>query len=194
VVVEQPDDGPLIAALVERARAGDDRALAAIVDRCTPLVRSVAHRYVRRSSDVDDVAQEVWLTLTRHLHRIESPASTRAWLARVTTHAAWRMLRHERRLASLAEVGEQAALDDTEETGLRRAGDGATRAAVRSALAGLAPRDRRMMELLVADDRPDYRTLARLIDRPVGSIGPTRQRILNRLRHEPALADLAPTG
>ena len=44
------------------------------------------------------------------------------------------------------------------------------------------------MLLLSADDRPDYRTVSRMVDRPVGSIGPTRQRALERLRRQPALA------
>jgi RNA polymerase sigma factor (sigma-70 family) len=191
---EGGDDAVLIAGLVDRARAGDERALAAIVARCTPMVRGVARRYLRRPSDVDDVAQEVWLAFTRHLHRIESPASTRAWLVRVTTHAAWRAQRKAPWADPVAAVEDQAALDDTEETGMRRAGHGEARVAVRAALAGLAPRERRLIELLVADDRPDYRTVATLVGRPVGSIGPTRQRILARLRQEPALVGLAPAS
>ena len=188
------DDAAVIAGLVDRARTGDQRALAALIDRCTPMVRGVARRYLRRPSDIDDVAQEVWLAFTRHLHRIESPASTRAWLVRVATHAAWRVQRKAPRADLVADVEDQAALDDTEETGLRRAGHGEARVAVRTALAGLAPRERRLIELLVAEDRPDYRTVATLVGRPVGSIGPTRQRILARLRQEPALADLAPAS
>ena len=34
----------------------------------------------------------------------------------------------------------------------------------------------------MADPPLDYRTIAEIIDRPVGSIGPTRQRCLDRLR------------
>ena len=191
---DRGDDAGAIAGLVGRARAGDERALAAIVDRCTPMVRSVARRYLRRPSDVDDVVQEVWLAFARHLHRIEEPASTRAWLARVATHAAWRAQRQAPRADLVPDVEDRAALDDTEETGLRRAGHGEARVAVRAALAGLAPGERRLIELLVADDRPDYRTVAGLVGRPVGSIGPTRQRILARLRREPALAGLAPAS
>jgi RNA polymerase sigma factor (sigma-70 family) len=188
------DDAGVITRLVGRARAGDERALAAIVDRCTPMVRSVARRYLRRPSDVDDVAQEVWLTFTRHLHRIESPAATRGWLVRVTTHAAWRAQRKSPGADLVADVEDRAGQDDTEELGLRRAARAEAGAAVRAALAGLAPRERRLIELLVADDRPDYRTVATLVGRPVGSIGPTRQRILARLRAEPALAGLAPAS
>src|SRR4029453_17686242 len=76
------------------------------------------------------------------LHRIESPASTRAWLVRVTTHAAWRVQRKAPRADLVADVEDQAALDDTEEIGMRRAGSGEARVAVRAALAGPAPRER----------------------------------------------------
>jgi DNA-directed RNA polymerase specialized sigma24 family protein len=52
----------------------------------------------------------------------------------------------------------------------------------------LRPEDRRLVLLLSEHDRPDYRTISRLVDRPVGSIGPTRQRALERMRRQPELA------
>jgi DNA-directed RNA polymerase specialized sigma24 family protein len=59
---------------------------------------------------------------------------------------------------------------------------------LKAALMDLRPADRRLVLLLSKDDRPDYRTISALVDRPVGSIGPTRQRALERLRRRPELA------
>lgn len=185
------DDASLIGELVLRARRGDRWALAEIVDRCTPMVQGLARRYVNDPTEADDVAQEVWLRFTEHLHRIETPAATRAWLARVTTHTAWRIQRRASRTSPTSDLDERASTDDTEESGLRHAGDAETRRVVRAALSRLAPPERHLVELLVSEDRPDYRTVATLVGRPIGSIGPTRQRILARLRREPSLAHLA---
>ena len=52
----------------------------------------------------------------------------------------------------------------------------------------LRPDNRRLIELLAADDPPDYRTASKMLNRPMGSIGPTRQRVLERLRRQPALS------
>ena len=182
------EDSLDIGALVVRACDGDGEALVAIVDRCTPMVRSVARRYLRSRADVEDVVQEVWLCFTEHMHRIQSPESTRAWLVRATTRAAWRVQRRRLDVVLTSQLEERASIDDTEAAGLRRADREATRRAVQAALDGLSRPDRRLIELLMADERPNYRALAALVDRPIGSIGPTRQRILARLRREGSLA------
>src|SRR5262245_44870786 len=180
-----------IAALVGLASGGDRSALEQIVERCSPLVRSVVRRYLANPAEVDDVTQEVWLSFTEHIDRIETPASTPAWLVQVATHAAWRAQRRTCRQTPTADVGEWASPDDTEDVGVRRADYERTRAAVQAALDGLAPGDRRLVELLVSNDRPDYRRAALVSGRPIGSIGPTRQRIFTRLRREPALVACA---
>jgi RNA polymerase sigma factor (sigma-70 family) len=181
-------DGELIAGLVDQARAGDSSAVASVFERCGPMVRAVARRYVR-GADVDDVAQEVWLAFVEHLDQIQTPAATRGWLVRVTTRAAWRARRRQDRSVPTAETDELvAAPDDTEERGMLRAGLGPATLHLQAALMELRPADRRLVLLLSEDDRPDYRAISELVDRPVGSIGPTRQRALERLRRQPELA------
>jgi DNA-directed RNA polymerase specialized sigma24 family protein len=52
------------------------------------------------------------------------------------------------------------------------------------------------MRLLVEDDRPNYREISRKLGMPIGSIGPTRARILARLRtalEEAGVRDAAST-
>ena len=53
---------------------------------------------------------------------------------------------------------------------------------MRSAFATLAPRDRALLTLLVAEPPRSYEEIARELDMPIGSIGPTRARCLERLR------------
>jgi RNA polymerase sigma factor (sigma-70 family) len=183
-------DAAEMAALVCRARTGDRSAMNQIVDRCTPMVRAVAHRYVSNPADVDDVVQDAWLSLVEHLDTIRSPAATRAWLVQVTTHAAWRNRRKVLRAPPDAEVDERAADDDTAELGLSHVWCEQLRQPLAEAVRALRPEHRRLVELLAADEPPDYRTASKLLNRPIGSIGPTRQRALERLRRHPALSHL----
>jgi DNA-directed RNA polymerase specialized sigma24 family protein len=122
------------------------------------------------------------------LDSIRSPAATRAWLVQVTTHAAWRNRRKVARAAPDAELDERAADDDTAELGLSHVWCEQLRQPLAEAVRALRPDNGRLVELLVADEPPDYRTASELLNRPIGSIGPTRQRVLERLRRHPALS------
>jgi DNA-directed RNA polymerase specialized sigma24 family protein len=50
------------------------------------------------------------------------------------------------------------------------------------AFSGLPDRCQQLLRLLCAEPRLDYATISEIIDRPVGSIGPTRARCLDHLR------------
>ncbi len=65
---------------------------------------------------------------------------------------------------------------------------------VRAALDRLNAEDRRVLLLLEGDDDLSYREVSRQLSRPVGSIGPTRQRLLGRLRVDPAVRRLRPAS
>lgn len=187
-------DGAQIAELLLRARAGEEAAVGEIVERCTPMLRALARRYVSDPAEVDDVVQDVWVTFVQHLDRIHEPAATRGWLVRVLTHTAWRAQAKARRSVPTADLREEAAHHDTEDTALRRVRCEELRARLTPALRALRPDDRRLVVLLAGTERPDYRRVSALVNRPIGSIGPTRQRALARLRRQPSLADLGPAA
>jgi RNA polymerase sigma factor (sigma-70 family) len=186
-------DGGQIADLLLRARANDQRAIAEIVGRCTPMLRALARRYVA-PSDVDDVVQDVWVTFVQHLDRIHEPAATRGWLVQVLIHTACRAQSRARRSVPTAGVGERAAHDDTEAAALHGVWCGELRRRLMPALRTLRPDDRRLVILLAGERQPDYRSVSRLVNRPIGSIGPTRQRALHRLRRQPSLAGIDPAA
>jgi RNA polymerase sigma factor (sigma-70 family) len=178
--------------LVPATAAGDRRAFAELVTRYRPLVAGVARRHVSRAADVEDVVQEVWIALWLHVGAIERPRALPGWLRRVTMHAALRAQARSGRLVASDEMDDVVSDEHTEEQGLARSGRAELHDAVEGALGRLRAGDRRLVELLMADDRPDYRSVSRALDRPVGSIGPTRQRVFDRLRRDPALERVAP--
>jgi RNA polymerase sigma factor (sigma-70 family) len=167
------------------ARDGDQHALADLIEQCEPLVRGVARRQLFRGGDIDDVVQEVWIALIRNLDRIHSPASLRSWLWAVTARFATRQGKARSRLTFLGDRAETVTEESAEDAGLDRVAEQENRGRVRHALARLDQAERELLELLFEVERPCYRSIGAVVQRPVGSIGPTRQRLLSRLRLDP---------
>ena len=183
-------DNP-VAALVIRARDGDERAWAALVDRYAPLIWSLCRRYRLDTTDTADVGQNVWLLLVTHLGKIREPAALAGWLATTTRRECQRAVnkaqvphaaRHEPDADNIPDG--QA---ETIEQGLLAA---ERHAALREAFAHLPPRDQQLIALLIEDPPVPYAEISARLGIPVGSIGPNRRRCLDKLRHHPAIAAL----
>jgi RNA polymerase sigma factor (sigma-70 family) len=87
----------------------------------------------------------------------------------------------ERPVDHLGEEADQMALSDEHLL------DEELRDALRRAMDELEPDCRRFLSLLTAEPPLSYDDIAELTGRPRGSIGPTRQRCLERLRRSPHL-------
>lgn len=67
--------------LVERMRAGDERALAALYDRWFPVVSGVVSRMLESSDDVEDVVEEAFWQAWRQASRFSAQrGSVQTWL------------------------------------------------------------------------------------------------------------------
>jgi RNA polymerase sigma-70 factor (ECF subfamily) len=73
--------------LVARARAGDDGAFDAIVERYSDHVYGVCLRYFRDPHDADDAFQLAFLACYRGLRSFRGRAQLSTWLYRVATNA-----------------------------------------------------------------------------------------------------------
>ena len=152
--------------LVDGCLAGDARAWEALVRRHERLVYAVARSYRLLESDLGDVFQEVFAALV-----------TTQRIARAT---ALRRRREGALAAAPTEITRLAAEDPPVGADLERLEE---QAMIRLALAGLPPRCRRLLEALYYEDpAPAYAELGGRLGLPIGSIGPTRARCLERLR------------
>jgi RNA polymerase sigma-70 factor (ECF subfamily) len=73
--------------LLEAARGGDSQAFGALVRQYQSPIHQFILRMVRRPTTAEDVAQEVFIRLWRHLGEIESAAMLPGWLRRVAANA-----------------------------------------------------------------------------------------------------------
>jgi DNA-directed RNA polymerase specialized sigma24 family protein len=67
-------------------------------------------------------------------------------------------------------------------------------AALRQAFAGLPPDSQQLIAALLADPPVPYAQISARLGIPIGSIGPTRRRCLDKMRRHPAIAALIGAG
>ena len=180
-----------VVALVIRARGGDERAWAALVERYAPLIWSLCRRYRLDTTDTADVGQNVWLLLVNQLGKIRDPAALPGWLATTTRRECTRVLnKAQARQAARREPGAENIPDGQAETIEQGLLEAERHAALREAFTHLSPRDQQLIALLIEDPPVPYAEISARLGIPVGSIGPNRRRCLDKLRHHPAIAKL----
>jgi RNA polymerase sigma-70 factor (ECF subfamily) len=81
------------AADVDRARAGDEDAFRALVERHSRGVFRLAFRMTGNEHDAEDVVQEAFLKAYRRLDQFESRAQFGSWLYRIAANCALDLLR-----------------------------------------------------------------------------------------------------
>jgi RNA polymerase sigma factor (sigma-70 family) len=167
--------------LVGDAMRGDECAWKALVNRYAGLVWAVARAHRLNDADAADVSQATWIKLFRNLGTLKTPAAVGAWLATTARRESLRCIQRGGRTESWPEEREFA--DDGPDVDaelLARDRD----ALVLRALAELSERDRALLRMLTADPAPSYDEIGAALDMPIGSIGPTRARALERLRRK----------
>ena len=85
------------AELIAAVLAGDADSFEPLVQRYSPRVFATARRYARRESEVEDIAQEVWLKAFGRLRSFRGEAPFEHWLMRLTVRTCYDFLRGHRR-------------------------------------------------------------------------------------------------
>jgi RNA polymerase sigma factor (sigma-70 family) len=186
-VDERP--APSAEELVARHRDGDRGALRELMVRYGPSMTAVARRYLGDAHDVEDAVQDAWMAFLRSGHTIAHTERVAAWLCVTAERAALSIARRRSRCVPVPEstiVRRDWCVDEHGEVDRAR-----EQRAVRDAVGRLNERDRTLIELLVSGDDLSYTTIGTLTGCAVGSIGPTRQRILARLGRDASIRRLA---
>jgi RNA polymerase sigma factor (sigma-70 family) len=175
--------------LLAAASRGDQVAWDAIVQEFSSLLWSIARGYRLDTVDASDVVQMTWLRLVENLERISDPEALPAWLATTVRRECLQLIRRSSRRRMVRQpdgldvpgsdppVDQRVLLDERD-------------AALWRKVAELSEACVRLLRVLMATPPPSYVEVAAALDMPVGSIGPTRQRCLRRLRELLAADDL----
>jgi RNA polymerase sigma factor (sigma-70 family) len=174
--------------LVAEATSGNPAAWNAIVDRYAALIWSICLRFRLSEADAADVVQTVWLRTVERLSTLREPAALPGWLATTTRRECLKVAGAVRGAQPLGELAgrlpadEETTAPDAELLAAER------RAMVREAFAQLPEHCQRLLALLVSEESASYAQISARLGMPVGSIGPTRSRCLDKLRACPAVA------
>lgn len=179
------------AVLVQRHFEGDAKALVELIAIFESLVKAAARRVLRCSTDVDDAVQDTWLSFVRFGDRIADPERMGAWLWTVALNSARRIQRRDSRcivadnVVALADAMADEVPDPDQ--ALQRCERSTV---VRRAAAKMRETDQRVLSLMMDDRAFDYRQISKISGRPIGSLGPTRDRIIRKLRTNPEVVEL----
>jgi RNA polymerase sigma factor (sigma-70 family) len=182
---------PQVIDLVTRARHSDQAAWDALVERYSPLIWSICHRWQLDRTDGEDVVQAVWLRLVEQLDNLRDPAALPGWLSTTTQRECCRARRSGYRLAAGGQAADAENIPDnqaaTAEDELLMA---ERHAALREAFTELPATCQQLLTLLITEPPTPYAKISAKLGMAVGSIGPNRSRCLKRLRRHPAIAAL----
>lgn len=163
--------------LVKECLAGNEEAWSGLVEKYKGLIYSIPVKYGLPPQEAADVFQVTCMELLARLPDLREPRALPKWLMQVAHHECYRAKRLQQRVVSRDAEPETPAIAEVlvrqteEEQNLREA------------MAALAPRCRRLIEMLFFETpaRP-YSRVAAELGLAVGSIGFTRRQCIERLR------------
>lgn len=83
--------------LVEATLSGDDEAFTELVRRYKRKVFTIVARHVRNNYELDDICQEIFIKVYRHLGRYRGDAPFEHWVSKIAIHACYDAFRKGRR-------------------------------------------------------------------------------------------------
>jgi RNA polymerase sigma factor (sigma-70 family) len=137
-----PSDGELVAAV----RAGDRAAFAAVYDRYGGKLYDFAYATTRHREDAADAVADTFVRFAERLGQLRDPDRLRPWLYAITRNECFRRLKGRNRMLFDGDERVSEMVDDSG-TPESSAENTALRDLVWAAAAGLADRDRAMLDL-----------------------------------------------
>ncbi|MFG1705915.1 RNA polymerase sigma factor [Nonomuraea sp. M3C6] len=161
------------AELLEAAADGDRSAWDTLETRFGPRMWAVARACGLSPSDAADAVQGTWLRLLQQLQNIRDPARVGGWLMTTVRHEALLLLRKARPGVSSFEV-----VEDPDPASAVLEADG--RRLLWKTVSTMQEPCRTLLQLVAID--LGSQQMASRLGLPVGSVGPTRARCLEKLR------------
>jgi RNA polymerase sigma factor (sigma-70 family) len=167
------------AAAFEDYRAGVPGGIDRLVRLVSPLLWHTARQCGLSSAEAEDSVQQTFLALVRRGASISDPLAVVRWLTVTLRRQAWR---------DRAVVAQRTGSEPTDEDLPREQSAESTavltdeQRRLWAHVSALPERCRRLLAVIAFSPRPDYAAIAADMGMPVGSIGPTRGRCLDKLR------------
>lgn len=172
--------------LIRLCREGDENAWETIVLKYQKLLFSIPRRIGLSKDTAADIIQEVFVTLFQKLDTLEKPEFLRAWLITTTRHKTIHLLQREKpsKFKSIDEDESDFVFEipdqkiSIEEVLIKVERD----KQIETALSNIDERCKKLLNMLyLGAEQISYNEITEKLDIPLGSIGPTRARCLQKL-------------
>lgn len=151
--------------LVTRVRSGDEKAMAQLYDRYSPVVYGVASRVLGNAEAAEDVLQEVFLQLWRTPESFEAGRGSLAgWLAMISRNRAVDILRKRRPQVDIDDIDVPLVTDFAES-----ADNGRFLGKIRGVLENIPAQQRSALEMAFFDGLT-HTEIAQKTGEPIGTI------------------------
>ena len=172
-------------ALVVFALDGESTAWDELVERLHRVAWRAISGFDLAVEDRKDAFAATFCRLYERLDTVREPAKLPGWIATTARNEVLTLLRSRRRDVPSDTIDRGLPADRPDfAADLMQA---ELRDALHAAMARLSPDCQELLRLLTIDPPLSYAEIGELLDMPHGSIGPTRQRCLERLREAPEL-------
>lgn len=169
--------------LIQLCRKGNELAFQQIVKRYERLLFAIALRYGLLHDDAADVAQQTFTLMLTQIDTFHANSNLKGWFGTVARRQSWRLLnRYDYEQVetpeNLMEIAEQLHLHFDADTN-----DVFVLDWLHTSLSQLGERCQKLLYALYFEaEEPSYDEIATMLAIAKGSIGPTRQRCLKKLR------------
>lgn len=168
----QLDDHVLVKAHV----GGDRKAFEVLFRKYRDVVHRLVYSIVRDETLVQDVVQEVFLLVYRHLHKFRQDSAFKTWVYRIAVNEAIRHLNRLKRWQPLPEGDFEPQIAPTTlvvssigDSPERIMIEGEQRAHISAAIATMKAHHRLILNLFYLEELP-VQEIARILDIPEGSV------------------------
>jgi RNA polymerase sigma factor (sigma-70 family) len=175
--------------IIKACLQGSSAAWEALIKRYQRLIYSLPLKARLSQDDAADIFQSVCLKLYEKLESLRDHEKLSSWIITTTTRECWRLANRQRR----EQPADDLSSDESGEAFDRLASDTPLldeqgilmqqQQAVRQSVESLPERCKELLTLLFyKTDELSYAEIARQLEMPVASIGPTRARCLEKLK------------
>jgi len=172
--------------LIDRARAGDDRAFRDLVERHEPRVAATVVGMLGSGDEAEDVGQETFIRLYRSLDRFRGESSLGTYLTRIAINLSLTALKKRKRWISRFVSQDETERDLPEASWDPRRGELERKEdvrRVREAVERLAPNHRAVVVLRMIDGYSTRET-SEILGIPSGTVMSRLARAMERLERE----------
>lgn len=171
---ETPDENARDVRLMQLVSAGETAAFEELVERHQRLVVGTVARMLGSNSDVEDIAQQVFVRVWKSAKRYVPRAKFTTWLLKITRNLVFNELRRRSRHAQLPLQGEsedevRPLRDERATTPDAALLEQELRGAIEAAIAQL-PETQRMAVVLRRYDELSYEEIAEVLDQSVPAV------------------------